>query len=575
MKNKQFKIYLTLSILLLTVMASCNKDFDTKISDQPSSDSVSVAFGKPKVILLIADGARGVSVRDAKTPVLLSMLPHAIYSWTSLTDDENPELGTSWTDLLTGVQKDKHGVVANDFSESKFGAYPSIFTRIKTATPQARIVSFASSNNFATNLTKDVDVSEISGTDEAVKGGIINSLAKDTASLIVGQFKDIDVAGAAEGYDVSKTGYKNAILKFDGAVGEILSALTSRPNFSGENWLVVVVSSNGGYYPTPPELDDKTVFSKPEANTFTIVYNPKYKTKFLGKPYLGNPYMGKGVRLNGSGDEAVKATTTENSGDFNFGDTVQFSIELKIKKFPGPDNNYRYFYPSILGKREEWSSGGPGNGWTLFLENNYWQFSIRGTERGEQVAGATLSAGSWNSIAVVCVNRIVDGAKKRFVRTFTDGRFNNEMEITDFGSINNSFPLTLGLMPGNGHREPDMIVSDVRIWKRALPDNVITQFSCDTDVSEDHPYYDYLIGYWPCTEGEGDQLIDYGASGTNFILQRDYQWDVFNDLLCGPNAATLASSVPRNIDVATQVLSWFKIPTQENWNLNGRVWLDQ
>lgn len=575
MKNKQFKIYATLVILLLTVMISCNKDFETKISNEPYNDSVSLAFGSPKVILLIADGARGTSVRDAKPKVLFSMLPHAIYSWNSLTDEENPELGTSWTDLLTGVQKDKHGVVGNDFSGNKFGAYPSIFSRIKSAMPTTKIVSFASSNSFDIGLTKDVDVSETLGTDEAVKGGIINSISKDTASLIVGQFKDIDVAGAANGYDDSKTAYKDAILQFDGAVGEILTALKSRPSFDTENWLVVVVSSNGGHYPIPPELDDKTVFSKPEANTFTIIYNPRYATKFVGKPYLGNPFTGKGVRLFGAGDEAVKATTRENSGDFNFGDTVQFTIELKLKKFPGPDRNYRYYYPSILGKRSEWSGGGPGNGWTLFLESNYWQFSVRGSGKGDQVSGAVLSAGSWNSIAVVGVNRTVEGAKKRFIRTFTDGVFNREMDITDFGNINNSDPLTLGLLPGDGHREPDMIVSDVRIWKKALPDDVIKQFSCDTDVSEDHPYYDYLIGYWPCTEGDGNQLIDYGASGTNFVLEHNYQWDVFNDLLCGPNAATLSSFVPRNVDIATQILSWFRIPTQENWGLNGRVWLDQ
>lgn len=575
MKKNQYKLCATLIILLFTVLIGCNKDFETKISDEPFNDSVSLAFGNPKVILLIADGARGVSVRDAKAPVLSSLLPNSIYSWNALADDENSEVGTGWTDLLTGVQKDQHGVVGDDFSGNNFGAYPSIFSRIKKAKPEVRIISFASSSSFDVNLTQDVDVSEMPGTDEAVKTGIINSLNSDTASLIVGQFKDIDVAGATSGYDISQPSYKDAILKFDEKVGEIITALKARPNYISENWLVVVASSNGGHYPVPPEQDDKTVFSKPEANTFTIIYNAKYRTKFIGKPYLGNPFTGKGVRFNGDGDDAVKASTLENSADFNFGDTVQFSIELKIKKFPGPDNNYRYFYPSILSKRSEWSSGAPGRGWTMFLENNYWQFNIRGSEKADQVRGDILSAGSWNSIAVVCVNRIVEGTKKRFIRTFTDGRFNNEMEITDFGNINNGDPLTLGLLSGNGNREPDMIISDVRIWKKALPDEIVKQFSCDTDVSEDHPYYDYLIGYWPCTEGDGNQLIDYGASGTNFVLQHDYQWDAFNDLLCGPNAATLASLVPRNVDIATQVLSWFRIPTQENWRLSGRVWLDQ
>ena len=337
----------------------------------------------------------------------------------------------------------------------------------------------------------------------------------------------------------------------------------------------MIVSSTGGTYPVPPAQDDKTVFSNPKANTFSIIYNPKYNPKFIGKPYLGNPFAGKGVRLSGSGDDAVKAATVEGISDFNFGDTAQFTIELKVKKFPGPDNNYRYYYPSLLGKREQWSSGGPSNGWTVFLEDNYWQFSIRGTGKGDQVRGGTLSRGSWNSIAVVCENRMVEGTKKRFLKTFTDGRYNSEMDITDFGNINNSFPLMMGLMPGDGHREPDVILSDIRIWKSALPDETIQQFSCDTDVTEEHPYYDTLLGYWPCIDGGGDVIKDYGGSGSDFMISGNYEWNDFNDLLCGPNATTLSAMVPRNMDIATQLLSWFRIPAQESWSLNGRVWLDQ
>ncbi|TDQ06358.1 alkaline phosphatase family protein [Pedobacter metabolipauper] len=571
-RRSAFSMLSTFSALLIfcgAVMTGCNKDFETKISDKEYSDSVSIAFGNPKVILLIVDGARGTSVRDARTPVLTSMLPASIYSWNSVADEENPQEGTNWADMLTGVKKDKHGVIGNDFTANKFENYPLIFSRIKKARPNTRIVSYASSALFKEKLSKDVDLSEVPGTDAGVKTALVNALKTDTASFLVGQFKEVNQAGATSGYDVSKAGYKDAIVKFDTQVGEVLAAMKSRPGYATENWLVVVVSNNGGDYPTPPELDDKTVFSNSKVNTFTIIHNPKYKTRFIGKPYLGNKYNGRGVRIYG---QNVKAEVT-NSGDFNFGDTTQFTLEIKVKKNIGPNNNYRFYYPSILGKRPEWSSGGPTVGWVVFIEDNFWMFNLRGIKSSgtSQVRGGDLSNGNWNTLGVVCVNR--DG--KRFVRTFTDGNFNNEMEITSFGSLNNNSPLTLGYIPGNGHREPDATLTDIRIWRKALPDTIVKKFACDTDVSEDHPYYGFLLGYWPATDGSGGQLADLGYSGNNFILKGNYEWSNFSDLICAPSASNISALVPRNMDVATQLLSWFKIPTQESWNLNGRVWLDQ
>ncbi|EDM35577.1 hypothetical protein PBAL39_03509 [Pedobacter sp. BAL39] len=571
MKRNQDYIYLGLLVCLLTTVFGCNKDFETKLSEERDIDSVSVIYGDPKVILLVVDGARGTSVRDAKTPVITGMLPHSIYSWTSLADEENPQAGTNWADLLTGVRKSKHGVIGNDFSANKFEAYPLIFSRIKAANPRTKIVSYASSALFNEQLSEDVDEHAALGTDVAVKSAIVTALQTDTASFIVGQFKDVDAAGAAEGYDVSKPGYKAAINTFDSQLGEVLTALKSRPNYASENWLVVIASNNGGKYTLPAEENDNTIFSNTEVNTFSVIYNPQYKTRFITKPFLGNRFGGKGVRLYGKDNSLVNATVDE-AALFNFGDTTQFTIEMKVKKNSGPRGNYRFTYPSILGKRQEWSSNWAGNGWTIFLENSSWQFNIRGTgNSGAQVLGGALSNGNWNSVAVVGVNR----EAKRYVRVFTDGVFNRELEITSFGNINNNFPLTLGLLPGSGHNEPDVVLADVRIWRAALTDATIKQFSCDTDVSTDHPNYPYLIGFWPLTDGEGDEFRDLGPTSNSFKIHGPFQWENFNDLICGLNAETLGAAVPKNADIATQILSWMRIPTRQVWGLDGRVWLDQ
>jgi len=570
MKQNQFKLYPALLIALFMVITGCNKDFEREIPDKTYTDSVSIAFGNPKVLLLIADGARGISVRDARTPVISSLLRNSIYSWNSLADDENPESGTNWTDLLTGVKASKHGVIGNDFSKSQFQDYPLIFSRIKAAKPNAKIVSFASSSMFSEKLNTGVDVSETPGNDEGVKTGIVNSLKTDTASFIVGQFKEIGVAGAEHGYDVSKPQYKAAIQRFDTEVGEMLEALKSRPNYANESWLVVIVSNNGGAYQIPVEQDDKTVFSNPKVNTFTIIYNPKYSVRILNKPFLGNKYNGVGVRLHGNVNDGVRATAL-NSELFNFGDKTPFSVELKLKKNPGPNGNYRYSWPSVIGKRPQWAGGWPTKGWVIYLENNNWHLNIRTDKVADQVLGGSISDGNWNTLAFVRSNE----GGRIIITTYTDGKENNKRDVTDWGDFDSNEPLTLGVLAGDGHGIMDGTVSDVRIWKVALPASVISQFSCDTEIDENHPFFDYLLGYWPCTDGSGNVFKDKGAAGSDFKIQGDYEWAKFSDLMCAPSASDFGATVPRNMDMTTQLLSWLRIPVQESWKLDGRVWLDQ
>src|SRR5690606_31810412 len=127
----------------------------------------------------------------------------------------------------------------------------------------------------------------------------------------------------------------------------------------------------------PAEADDQTVFSNPNANTFTIFYNSRFNPKFIGKPFIGNKFSGKEVRFNGEGDTAIRAEV-DTADIFNLEDTVGFTIELKVKK-----NAEKFFWPSIVGKRGERSGGGhPTVGWVIYLEDKYWYFEMKGSKMG-------------------------------------------------------------------------------------------------------------------------------------------------------------------------------------------------
>lgn len=552
----------------IVLLSACNKGFDKVIPDGSHVDSATVAYGSPKVLYIIVDGARGQSVRDARTPFISSLLPKSIYSWVSLSDETVSQPGTAWTDLLTGVRKSKHHVDGNNFSANNLVAFPTIYKRIKETYPKSLLKVFTTSTVFRDNLTAGTDVSELLANDEAVKDKVVSSLSDEALTLVTGHFTSIDAAGAQNGYDLSVPAYKNAILKFDNYVGEMLQALAKRPNYAKENWMVVLASSRGGHFAIPAENNDNTIFSNPDVNTFTILYSNKYKTRFIGKPYLGNKYQGEFIRFN---DHRKAQVTAGDNSVYNLG-TAEFTIELKVKKNKGPNDNYKFYYPSILGKRAEWTSGWPGNGWVIFLEDNYWMFNAKGPGGGDQVKGTVLADATWNSVAVVGVIR----ENKRYVRTFTNGAFNNERDISGWGNMDNSALLTLGYLAGTGHREPDVYLSDVRIWKAALPDSVINRFACDTYVDPGHPYYQYLAGYWPVVGNNSNTILDEGPLGSHMTFSGgDSSWDKLSEYICAPSQDNLGTLVPRSVDAAAQIISWLKVPRQESWQLDGRVWLDQ
>ncbi|QEC54003.1 concanavalin A-like lectin/glucanase superfamily protein [Anseongella ginsenosidimutans] len=572
-KKYAIKVSCGLAIGLTALMTACNGNFEKVLPDTDYSDSISVIYGNPKVLYLIVDGARGVSVRDAQAPHLTSLLPSSIYSWVSLSDDEiNGDAG-NWASLLTGVEKEKHGVVNNDLSSANLDEYPVIFERVKEALPESSISVFGTSALFTEQLSAGADVKETFDGDEGVTAAVIDALSEDDATFITAQFSGVDEAGAAHTYDLSSPEYKAAILAFDDQLGSILEALQNRPEYESENWLVVVTSSSGGPFTLPEEENDNTIFSKPAFNTFTVFYSRQYGQRFIGKPYLGSRFQGDFVRF--QGQRKAQLLQGDNSV-YDFAEDQEFTIELKVKKNPGPDNNYKFYYPAVLGKRSEWSSGWGGSpGWTIFLEDRFWMFNLRGDDGDVgQVRGADLADATWNSIAVSCVIR--NG--ERFVRTYTNGAYNGEMNITGWGNIINDFPLTMGYLQGNGHREPDVYLSDVRIWRYPLPDEVISQFACETYIDASHPFYDYLAGYWPVYGGaEGDTLIrDEGPLGNHLRLSEDdFSWDLLNEFICAPSTADLGNLVPGTADIPAQLFSWLKIARQENWQLDGRVWLDQ
>ncbi|MEC3881116.1 DUF4983 domain-containing protein [Parapedobacter sp. 10938] len=551
-------------VALLGVFA-CQEQFGRLIPETDHSDTVDVQYGDPKVLLVIVDGVRGQSIQEIEPPTVRSLLNTAIHSWVSVSDEGTVEPGANWASMLTGVSKSKHGVLNNDFDNADFDAFPPMFERLREADNTIQSALYTSSALFGSAFSESADQAEVLADDAAVTAAAAAALVAGDEDVFTVHFTSPNAVGAAQGYDASVPAYREAIMDFDTRLGELLTAMRSRADFDTEKWLVVVTSSIGGDYPVADDDNDNTIFSRPLNNTFTIFSSPTYKTRYIAKPFAGNRYQGNFIRF----DERLYGTVTDEGDNsvYNFGEG-SFAIELKVKK----NKTINQIYPALLSKRGEWNTETDSIGWTVFLEDNYWRFNARGTTGGGQISGGELSDGTWNSIAIV--GRIVNG--ERVIITYTNGVRNNEVNVKDWGAIDNEQPLRIGYMGPNEDWDPDAFISDVRIWKLALAEEVVNQYACEIGVDENHPYYDALAGYWPVTNYDDGQIEDLGPLGNHVELSNTGESSVhLNELICAPSSEDLAANVPRAVDVPLQILTWLKVFAEENWQLDGRVWIDQ
>ena len=554
-----------LVVAMLFVAYACQDQFGRVIPEAEHDDSVDVDYGDPKVLLVIVDGVRGQSIQEIEPPTVRSLLNTAIHSWVSVSDESTVEPGANWASMLTGVSKSKHGVLNNDFENANFDAFPTLFERLRDVDSTIQSALYTSSSLFGSEFGGSTDQADVLGDDAAVTTAAAAALGSgDELDVFTVHYTQPNTIGAAQGYDSSVAAYREAIVDFDTQLGELLTAMRSRAGFDTENWLVVVTSSIGGDYPIDEEDNDNTIFSRPLNNTFTIFSSTTYDTRFIGKPFAGNRYQGNFIRF----DERLYGTVTEGDNSvYNFGDG-SFAIELKVKK----NKTINEIYPALLSKRGEWSTETDSIGWTVFLEDNYWRFNARGTTGGGQVSGGELSDGTWNSIAIV--GRIVNG--ERIITTYTNGVKNNEVNIKNWGAIDNQQPLRIGYMGPDEAWDPDAYISDVRVWKLALAEDVINQYACEIGVDENHPYYDGLAGYWPVTNYSDGRIEDLSPLGNHVVLSNTGESSLhLNELICAPSSDDLAANVPRAIDVPLQIFTWLKVFAEENWQLDGRVWIDQ
>lgn len=504
-----------------------------------------------KVLILGVDGVRTDALQAANTPHLDSLLTTSVYSYDALTEAPTWS-GVGWSGMLTGVWRNKHGVTDNTFIGANFFNYPHFLQRVEAYDPSLHTVSishWSPINIFIVNLTP-VDVVSSPSSDSLVADEAIAALTNSDPDVIFLHFDDVDHNGHGYGFSPNIPEYISSIEGVDRHVGRVLDALTSRPNFANEDWLILGSTDHGGL-----QLNHGGA-TLVERNIFYFASRPGQAPQQLSKTMvLTNSNCmpdSMGLRMSGASDYA----SVPNDTSFQFGANEDFTLELRLKTAGWSGD------PAFLGNKN-WNSGANA-GFVIscpFGNTTDWKVNIGDGSNRVDVNGGLIADNQWHHLAASC-------DRNGLLTIYKDGLEEGAAAMSGVGNIDNSLSLGIGqdgsLTYGSAM---EGLISEVRVWRTVVDSATLAAWQC-MPLDNSHPNYGDLVGYWRMNEGSGLTLVDsgpYGMNGTYAGSASD--WEQVNV----PDTTFDYSNTPRIVDVATTALAHMCVPIDPLWGLDGNV----
>ena len=562
---KKNKIITGVIIIATAVLAlsSCKRYVDIPPYFEEPGDTTKPAVRK--VLFIGIDGAVAAEYKKMSLPVLQSMLVKSKFTWEGVSDEVSTD-AASWKTLMTGVSYSRHKIKdstfiysqsINDPQHSSVPNFPSIFSYILSSPKNdMRTVVISPWRTMVEKLVPEVLDPVVAADDLAVKDSALTRIKTGNPDFMVVNFNSVAIAGKAGAFLATNDGYKDAALKVDGYIGELLTALKARPGYDkNEEWLVIVTSTHGGTgnsYGGP---------SASEVNSFSIFYHENFKQlEFVRSGFSG-------ATMKGTGSSVIRASIPDDGGLYNPG-LAQQTVSFKMK------SPTRTQYPHFFSKMERFAST---TGWSLFTNSSgIWCLSVRGSGES-RIQGTTplVFDDKWHTITF----KFMDSASKRWAVRYTDGKRIDHTDITARGTVTSPSPLTMGWQADPGMGAVTVTFADCMIFNTALSDDEVAELSCANDIAQ-HPRYANLIGYWPCGDGFGGRFLNKapGAVNKDFVLQGSFTWDNYADVPCtiAPFQPTTgkAALFMKSVDVTVTSLYWLKLNILPSWGLEGSKWLE-
>lgn len=560
MENRIFKILLAIGLLLSIGYTGCKK-FD---NPPPFFEEIKpVSTMERKVLLISIDGVTGSELKTIAPPKMEELKRTGKYNYDIIKGTVATD-AASWVSMLTGVGYSKHLINSDDFvptppSDTHTGGaktyrnilgYVFNYKAIKTAivTPWQNLRDYLKIADFKPVVTTDL----------AVKDSTINLLnTKPQVGAVIVNFKEVQVAGLNGGYLASNTTYKDAILKADGYVGEIMTALKARKTYANEDWLVIVTSNHGGSNDAPQ-------------GGFIIVSNPAFLSRELKKDGYTAPFFAS---------TSSRATPSDNSTSlFDAGLTGDITVQMDAK-FGSTNVNY----PCFLSKSTN-LTGSSITGWQWDHYGDGWQITVGGTANGgsgkQQINAVTKPGTDWHTLTMT-IKTTVNGSNvptARSLKMYVDGNLETTADILSRKSLANAEVFRVGHRTGDTDTPTPFYAANLTYFNIALDDATIKANATLKDITQ-HPNYANLVGYWPMGEGAEAVLSNKKPGGVDLSLSGTYTWANLQGLYppgtTSQPATGAISVISTPSDIAALMMYWMNIEIKPDYGITGNPFLKQ
>jgi hypothetical protein len=510
-----------------------------------------------KVIVVSIDGLAGTELKAIAPPAIEDLKKTGKYTFEVLNGEQANDVA-SWATMATGVSYSKHLIKKDDFlpspKENSHDA-PAVFRNVLDYILQYKSLQTAIVTPWPNlrNYLRLADFAPVVSTDLAVKDSVINILNKQTqiGALMV-NFRDVEAAGDNGGFVASNANYKNAVLKADEYLGNIVTAIKARKSYSNEDWLIVVTTNHGGSNNNP-------------LPGFLIASNKNIKSEEIRKRGFNS------VLFNAT---SIGARVENDNGLYDSGATKDFTVQMQAKF------NVNTFYCGFLSKGSI-ISGTTQTGWMWFQDDsNYWNTSFGGTLNGsgigrQQCRGGVVFDGNWHTLTMTV--KYVN-ATTRTVTTFTDGNQNTTINISGHKSLASIEKLTVGYKQFSGGTGLNFQGAEIQYFDVALDPAIIKANTDLKDITK-HPNYANLIGYWQNNEGGEAILGNKALTGYNMNLYGPYTWNALGINVPSavvPDADAAGRSIALSSgSVGATMLYWLNINILPEFGIDGNPFLNQ
>jgi len=216
----------------------------------PTSPLTGPGGGK-KVLFMMLDGVRPDVLATANTPVIDALIANGAFDGNANTSSATFS-GPGWSDLLTGVDENKHNVTDNGYTNDiNLKDWPSFLDILETADPSINTASVSSwslvhaavSHNVDHRVMHDGYAVGWAAADLLCKNDVKALLANTDVDALFVPFEDTD--GLAHAHGTLSTEVLDYVEVVDGYIGELISTIEARSTFALEDWLILLGTDHG------------------------------------------------------------------------------------------------------------------------------------------------------------------------------------------------------------------------------------------------------------------------------------------------------------------------------------------